>query len=161
MSLRGVAARFQGKLSDAPAQDKHNLMAWQARAFVDRYMRHATVCNCTRVQLLLDTERRMRKSVKPGITALRTLVSDHSSLVGSAMASLYSGMGHAYETCMRSFLSDFAWCTHDCGAVSYPDVDAHFVAYESPIEQGVHFILASVDHNVEHIHFDDASADLQ
>lgn len=124
-SLRGVLAGSQGKLEDPSEQAEHNLSALKTQADVDGDMQHAAVRDCTRVQLLQDPERQECQSVESIITYLQTFVGRYSSLVDSAMASLYSDMRHGYETYYRSLLPEVARrIIGDCGAEYQSDVDS-------------------------------------
>lgn len=68
--IEGAFARFQGKLSNALAQCKHDLSALQTQSHADWDMLQAAVRHRTRVQSLLDAERKNCQNVELVITDL-------------------------------------------------------------------------------------------
>lgn len=131
----------------------------ETRADVYRDVIHASIRDCNRVPLVLDADRQKHQRTECLITDLRRCVIHHSSLVDSAKTSLHSDTRHAHETCLPSLLSEVSWRIRDCDAVYHSDIDTQLGAYESIIQQGVHFILASLDHSLEDLRRDDAHAD--
>lgn len=77
------------------------------------------------------------------------------------MASLRSDMRNGYERCSRSLLSEVAEQNCACGSLYHSEVDTQLRAYESTIRQRVPSILASLDHSLEDLRRDDASANPQ
>lgn len=78
-------------------------------------MLYAKSRDCTGKQLLPDAERQNHLRLKRIITDLRRRARHHSSLIGSARASLHSDMPHGYETWLWLFLSEEARITRNLG----------------------------------------------
>lgn len=160
-SLGGVMARLQGELANSREQGEHHLSALQTGSNSDQDMLHSSVRDLTHVELLMDAERQKRRNIKRLIADWRGHISHHSSLVDCERTSLHSDMHHAYETCLRSLLSEVAESIRDCGTEYDSDVDTQLKAYESSIQQRIDSILAILYHILEDIRRGDAPDDSQ
>lgn len=79
LSWKEVVSRLQEKLANACTQGKHDLTALQIREDVERDTLHAVVPDCTCVQMLLDDERHMHRSVELVVADLRRDVGPQSA----------------------------------------------------------------------------------
>lgn len=159
--LRDVVTLPQGELDEDQAQGKQGLSGLQTQAEADPDTIHAAVHDRTRVQLLLDDERKQRHKVERVTTDFQRRASRHSSLVDSVRSSLHADLRHAYETCLKMLSSEVSGRNRDCGAVYHSEVVPQLWVFGSTTQQAVYSILSSLNQSLEDLRRDDVPADAQ